>query len=113
MDKVAELKATGLLNCRFGLKKDEVPEGLQDEVGLLVHTATDKGINLLRSGVFTTVLAPSTVDTLVKSIFKYEGYLYNIRGWPQEQLSLSAYSSMGPFFDYIEFLGQRVVRWLS
>lgn len=97
------------LNFRFGLRKEHVPRGLQQEIDLLVDAATDKGMNLLRSGVFTTSLAQSTVQRLVKDIQKYMGYLKNIKRWSSAQLSLVAYSNMTCFFDYIEFLVERGV----
>jgi hypothetical protein len=106
----ARLGATqGLNGSRFGLKKDDVPAGLGQEIALLVETAQDKGVNLLRSGVFTTALADSTVDRLVKDVLKYMGYLQNIRRWGSAQLSLVAFNSMTCFFDYIEFLVDRGV----
>jgi hypothetical protein len=104
------LAAQGLLQGgRFGLKKDEVPDGLQKEMDLFLDTATDKGVNLLRSGVFTTALAPSTVSRLVKDVHKYMGYLQNVRQWSPAQLSLVAFNNMTCFFDYIEFLVDRGV----
>jgi hypothetical protein len=106
---LAEMRREGSLNKRFGLKRDEVPADLQKEMDLLISSATDPGLNLLRAGVFTTSLAPSTVDRLAKDICKYMGYLKNVKGWPYCQLSLVAYSNLTCFFDYIEFLAERAV----
>jgi hypothetical protein len=95
---------------RLTLKRESMPASLKRELDVFAETAQDPGVNLLRANVFTTRVADSTMDRLMKDIRKYLGYVHYVKGRPLARLSLSSFSEVPILCDYLDYLEQRGVR---
>jgi hypothetical protein len=97
------------LRAHYGLKAEEVSEGLKHQIDLFVKTATDTGINLTRHGMYTRPQAPSTMARTLKDIHKFFGFLKTHKAWKTKGMRLSAYSNVDLVTDFLRFLTARQV----
>jgi hypothetical protein len=97
------------LQRNYGLKSDDMPDHLTEDIDLYVKTARDPAINVMRVGVYDGPQAEATMDRAHKDFSKFFGFLKTCKGWQLEDMFLATYCNVDLVTDFLEFLSARKV----
>ena len=95
------------LRSDYGLKENQMPPLLQQQLELLVDKLGSTNIEPLRRNVASQPLAQPTIVKFRKDVCRFLGFCRNIRGWGDPCLTLSAFSNTETFSDFLQFINAR------
>ncbi len=102
------------LTMDYGLKPDELGskkcKALRQDISSYIATATDPGLNLTRSGVYTSPQSSATMARTRKDFIKFFGFLFNLKHWGLHEMQLAAYSNTDLVTQFITYLSSRRVQ---
>jgi len=102
------LLSTEQLKERYGIPKDQVPHALKNQLASF-KAWSSQDINLLRGPRYAHGVQSSTMDTHVRSILGYMGFVALYNNIPPEQLNMNAYMEPQTFALFLSYLRARMV----
>ena len=94
------------MNELYGLKKDQVPDELKEEIEAFRQWSTAP-VQLDRPGEYVRAIQTSTFDVQRDCLKGYFGFIYNYCDRELDAISIRAYEEAGTFVSFVSFLKAR------